>query len=83
MTELIALRKKAKMVANMMRSGKGLKRREKKNFDPDSDIAGFFSSNSRSALDLLLPGQETSINSSLSTDPNLWPNNDIYRNFQK
>ena len=71
------------MVANMTQGGEGQKRRENKNFDPNSDIASFFSCNSRSALDLLLPGQGRSIDYFLSTDPNQWPNDDLYRNFQK
>ena len=48
------------MLANMTQGGEGQKRRESKNFDPNSDIASFFSCNSRSALDLL-PGQGTNI----------------------
>ena len=79
----IASSEKAAMVANMTQGGEGQKRRENKNFDPNSDIASFFSCNSRSALDLLLPGQGRSIDYFLSTDPNQWPNDDLYRNFQK
>ncbi|MPC56157.1 hypothetical protein E2C01_050110 [Portunus trituberculatus] len=71
-------KKKASMVHNMKREEKGLKLLDGKAFNLNKSLSGSFSSWSRKALDLLLPGQEKELATLLDKSPASWEGDPLF-----